>query len=57
MAMVPVRSSDPIAALAAHWATHHQATEDELDLLKLLADTIARVLSRHSESSARAKPL
>lgn len=46
--MVPVRSSDPIAAIGAYWATRHGATEHELGILKVLADRSARVLSRNS---------
>jgi len=43
-----VRTSDPIAAIGAYWATHHEATDDELNILTVLADTSARVLSRNS---------
>ena len=46
MAMVPVRSIDPIAAIGAYWASHHEATEQELRVLQVLADTSALVLSR-----------
>lgn len=46
MAMVPVRDVDPIAAIGAYWATHHVATESELRVLQVLADTSALVLNR-----------
>lgn len=46
MAMVPVHDPDPIAAIGAYWATHHVATENELRVLQVLADTSALVLNR-----------
>jgi GAF domain-containing protein len=46
MAMVPVRDVDPIAAIGAYWARRHEATEDEVRVLQVLADTSALVLSR-----------
>lgn len=39
LAMMPVRQSDPIAAIGIYWANQHQATEDELSILQALADT------------------
>jgi signal transduction histidine kinase len=39
--MIPVRSSDPIAAIGAYWAQTHRATEREVALLQALADTTA----------------
>lgn len=41
LAMVPVRSRDPIAAIGAYWAQPHRATPRELALLQALADTTA----------------
>lgn len=41
LAMVPVRSQDPIAAIGAYWATEHRATPRELQHLQVLADTTA----------------
>src|SRR2546428_585882 len=44
MAMMPVRAEDPTAAIGAYWATHHQATKEELDNLQMLADATALAL-------------
>jgi GAF domain-containing protein len=52
MAMVPVRDPDPIAAIGAYWADSHVATEEELSILKVLADASARALDR-SDSRPR----
>jgi GAF domain-containing protein len=46
MAMVPVRCVDPVAAIGAYWARHHEATEAEMRILQVLAETSAVVLSR-----------
>jgi len=48
LAMVPVRDVDPVAAIGAYWATPHAAGDDELRILKLLADTCAVSLARIS---------
>ena len=48
MAMVPVRDVDPLGAIGAYWATTHSATEQELQVLRVLADTSGLVLSRSS---------
>ncbi|MEO6447564.1 MAG: ATP-binding protein [Gemmatimonadaceae bacterium] len=42
LAMVPIRSEDPIGAIGAigaYWADHHHATEDELGVLQALGDS------------------
>lgn len=44
LAMVPVRAPEPIAAIGAYWANEHQATDDELAAMTLLADSIALAL-------------
>jgi len=44
LAMVPVRAPEPIAAIGAYWAVEHQATDDELGAMALLADSIALAL-------------
>lgn len=44
LAMVPVRAPEPIAAIGAYWATSHEATDDELGSLILLADSAALAL-------------
>ena len=44
LAMVPVRAPEPIAAIGAYWADRHDATEEELGAMTLLADNIALAL-------------
>jgi signal transduction histidine kinase/CheY-like chemotaxis protein len=39
LAMTPIRSEDPIGALGAYWADHHQATAEELEILQWLGDS------------------
>ena len=39
LAMIPVRSSDPIAALGNYWAEHYHATDEDLNILQALADS------------------
>lgn len=41
LAMVPIRSLDPIGAIGVYWATHHEATHRHVQLLQALADTTA----------------
>lgn len=41
MAMVPIRSSNPVGAIGIYWAKPHRATEDELALLQGLADSVS----------------
>jgi signal transduction histidine kinase len=41
LAMVPVRTLDPIGAIGNYWAQHHRPTEEEVRLLQALADTTA----------------
>lgn len=38
LAMVPIRSLDPIGAIGNYWADGHLATEEEIKLLQALAD-------------------
>ena len=38
LAMVPIRSLDPIGAIGNYWADSHLATDDEIRLLQALAD-------------------
>jgi signal transduction histidine kinase len=45
LAMVPVRFPNPIAAIGAYWASHHEATARELDLMTALADHTALALT------------
>lgn len=41
LAMVPIRSTEPIGAIGNYWADHHECTRDELTLLEALANTTA----------------
>ena len=55
LAIVPVRPPEAIGAIGAYWATRHHATDDELSLLKLLADSTALALANvelHAETRA-----
>ncbi len=45
LAMVPVRMSDPVAAIGAYWASRHRATEAEMEALQTLADAAALALA------------
>lgn len=38
LAMVPIRSLDPIGAIGNYWASGHLATDEEIKLLQALAD-------------------
>lgn len=38
LAMVPIRSMDPIGAIGNYWATQHQPTPEEAELLEALAN-------------------
>ncbi|QOC23172.1 GAF domain-containing protein [Wenzhouxiangella sp. AB-CW3] len=46
MAMVPIRSRDPIGAIGFYWADHHAASELELRLFTILADAVSLALER-----------
>ncbi len=39
LAMVPIRSLDPLGAIGVYWASPHTATQDEVRMLQALADT------------------
>lgn len=41
LAMVPIRTLDPIGAIGNYWARHYTPTEREVALLQALADTTA----------------
>ncbi len=41
LVMVPIRSLDPIGAIGIYWASHHEASEQEVQLLQALADATA----------------
>lgn len=41
LAMVPIRTADPIGAIGAYWAERHVPAEREIELLQQLANTTA----------------
>jgi hypothetical protein len=41
LAVVPIRSESPVGAIGNYWATPHLATEDEIRVLQVLADSTA----------------
>jgi serine phosphatase RsbU (regulator of sigma subunit) len=41
LAMVPIRTSDPIGAIGNYWADQHMPSEEEVSLLQSLADITA----------------
>jgi hypothetical protein len=41
LAMVPIRTADPVGAIGNYWAAHHKATPDEVKLLQALANSTA----------------
>lgn len=58
LVMVPIRIEAPIGAIGTYWATHHQATQAEVQLLQALADTTAVTLENiqmHSELEQRVR--
>lgn len=44
LAMVPIRTSDPIGAIGAYWSTNHAATDAELSLIQTLADAASNTI-------------
>ncbi|MGC4084475.1 MAG: HD domain-containing phosphohydrolase [Vicinamibacterales bacterium] len=44
LAMVPIRTADPIGAIGVYWADTRRASADELELLQALADSTAVAL-------------
>lgn len=44
LAMVPIRTLDPMGAIGVYWAQQHQPTAQEVDLLQALADTTSVAL-------------
>ncbi|MGH7795526.1 MAG: sensor histidine kinase, partial [Candidatus Binatia bacterium] len=45
LAIVPIRSEEPIGAIGAYWASNHQATEAELDALQSLGDSASLAIA------------
>jgi diguanylate cyclase (GGDEF)-like protein len=48
LAMVPIRSREPIGAIGNYWADNHTATAEELGLLQALADATSLALQHIS---------
>ncbi|HEY1171749.1 MAG TPA: ATP-binding protein [Verrucomicrobiae bacterium] len=44
LVMVPIRTSDPIGSIGNYWATPHEATAEEVELLQALANTTSVAL-------------
>jgi two-component system CheB/CheR fusion protein len=45
LAMVPIRSEEPIGAIGAYWASNHEATEAELEVLQCLGDSASLAIA------------
>jgi signal transduction histidine kinase len=45
LAMVPIRVADPLGAIGVYWASRHEATPREVELIEKLAATTAVALS------------
>jgi putative two-component system response regulator len=41
LAMVPIRKDDPVGAIGNYWASRHQPTDEEVEVLQALADSTA----------------
>ncbi|GAB3866743.1 hypothetical protein GCM10028801_39350 [Nocardioides maradonensis] len=48
LVMMPIRTMAPIGALGAYWADAHEATEDEVAVLRALADATSLALEKVS---------
>lgn len=46
LAMVPIRSSDPLGAIGNYWAEPHNPSPEEVELLQALADSTAVAMAR-----------
>ncbi len=71
LAMVPIRTLDPVGAIGNYWASRHRPTDEEVELLQALADSTAvamenvrvyneleqRVADRTAELQARTEEL
>jgi signal transduction histidine kinase len=44
LAMTPIRSENPLGAIGAYWASHHRATNEELQILQALGDSASVAL-------------
>ncbi|MDX6533285.1 MAG: hypothetical protein QOF68_1029 [Gaiellales bacterium] len=61
LAMVPIRTLDPVGAIGIYWATSHQPTTEEIEVLQALADSTAVAMENirvyHELDSARLETL
>lgn len=48
LVMTPIRTMAPVGAIGAYWAEHHQATDEEVSLLRGLADATSLALEKVS---------
>jgi signal transduction histidine kinase len=58
LAMVPIRTMDPIGAIGAYWANRHLPTTDEVKVLQALADSTAVAMENiqvHEDLEKRVK--
>jgi diguanylate cyclase (GGDEF)-like protein len=58
MLMVPIRSAKPVGAIGNYWANKHQPSDDEIRMLKALADSTAVAIENvllYSELEQRVK--
>jgi diguanylate cyclase (GGDEF)-like protein len=58
MAMVPIRTQNPIGAIGNYWARHHNPTVEEVKILQALADSTAVAMeniSIHTELEERVR--
>lgn len=44
MAMVPIRTQNPLGAIGVYWARHYVPSDEEMELLKALADSVSVAL-------------
>ena len=52
LAMVPVGSPEPFAAIGAYWAQPHEATPNEMEMLQAMADS-ATIALRERDAEHR----
>lgn len=60
LAMVPIRSEDPIAAIGNYWASPHMPTAQEMEILQALANTVSVAMENvqlYASLEARIKEL
>jgi signal transduction histidine kinase len=52
MLMVPIRQHDPMGAIGTYWASRHEASVREIELLQVLADAVSVAVDRATLISA-----